>query len=88
VEGDVENDSVVPPVEVVPVRGPVAGMDMEFDVAAEENGTNADEGIDEIRSAVVVRRAGSVDGNRLSVLGAEPEGAVQPVFPEMPEVAL
>ena len=43
-EGDVENDSVVPPVEVVPVRGPVAGMDMEFDVAAEENGTNADEG--------------------------------------------
>lgn len=87
-ESDVEDDAIVPRVQVMPVSNPVAGVNMHLDVPAEKKAADADERIGKVRTAVVVRRPGRDDGDRLAVGGAQPLGAVEPVFPEVSEVVL
>jgi hypothetical protein len=87
-ECDVQDHCVIPYVEMMPVRGPLAGVNVHLDVTAEKNRTDPDQRVVEIRTAVIVRHPRGENGDGVAVRGAEDVRVVKPVFPEVSQPLL
>jgi hypothetical protein len=68
---DMQDHPVVPGVGVVPVKVPLCRGGVDLDVTAECRSADADDGLQEIRTAVRIGRAGMEDRDTQSVVCAE-----------------